>query len=292
MQISVFSNTLSGITPKLDVLSFDACLMSQMEVLYQLKDSAGCITASERTVPGYGYAYNAFLTQLNKNSSIAPLDYVKGIVSSYGLRYDGSQNIQGWKSMANATLAAIDTSKLGNLKTSLDNLAGLLAQQYSQKDKTFNGTMATIISNSWRADEGKPYTDIADFAQALVSNPSITSSAIKTAATSVVSEVKSAIVASTVDYFEKGVAKPTGYNGITILLFTQPDTPKGFYKAYTGLAALTTLGFNSKFVVYVLGRLQYLSDRHFAFLGRANFDPPRPGTLPKRLRLSRKTCWC
>jgi hypothetical protein len=144
MTIPSMTLALRGVAPKLEVLSFDACLMAQVEVLYNLRNYANFFTASERTVPGMGYAFDQFLARLSQNPSMSTVDYLKTIVSSYGARYDGTIRIEGELSRENATLAAIDSSKLQAVATSMDQLSHTLIDAYGTKSIDFNNTMDGI----------------------------------------------------------------------------------------------------------------------------------------------------
>ena len=239
MLMTGLASALTYITPKLDIVSFDACLMAQFEGLYTVRDYASYFTASERTSPGLGLPYDYMVTQLSTHPGITTLDYVKGIVSSFAQRYDGSQSFRlpgyssAYVSQQNATLSAIDASKLSAVGSSIDNLASILVQKYSQKDFGFNISMALFIGSSWQSDRGFPYTDIVDFAQRISTDPTVTDAALKTAASNVVAAVKDAVVANTVDYFVGGTPLTTGYNGLTILLFNRTNVESHLYSDYS-----------------------------------------------------------
>ncbi len=51
---------------KLALLGFDACLMSMLEVAYQLRDVAQFVVGSQETEPGRGWPYGAILAELVK----------------------------------------------------------------------------------------------------------------------------------------------------------------------------------------------------------------------------------
>jgi len=67
---------------KFSVISFDACIMNQAEVLYQLRDYTDYITAAFTYFPGGGYWYTGWLKALSDNSSMSNEDLAKAILAS------------------------------------------------------------------------------------------------------------------------------------------------------------------------------------------------------------------
>ena len=61
---------LQGANINLDVLYMDACLMNNVEYLYELKDEVDYFIASTFLVPGWGGDYVALLELLNQNNDI------------------------------------------------------------------------------------------------------------------------------------------------------------------------------------------------------------------------------
>jgi hypothetical protein len=59
---------------KIGILGFDSCVMSMLEVGYELKDVARTIVASEGSIPNSGWAYHPMFTQLFKTFSEAEKD--------------------------------------------------------------------------------------------------------------------------------------------------------------------------------------------------------------------------
>ena len=220
MLIPQLATALNGIAPKLDILSFDACLMAQVDVLYQLRNYATYFTASERTIPNPGYAYTRFLTSLLKNPDQSTLDYLNVIVSTYAAKYPEAAT-------GGATLAAIDPSMLGGVVSSLNTLSGILVQHYRMNNAVFNATMLLVLSRSVYADAGYPYVDIRSFAQNILLNPQITDQSVKNAASAVIQATKAAVIANTTANIM--------YEGLTVLLWPQANVPKPLYQMFAGL---------------------------------------------------------
>jgi hypothetical protein len=77
---------------KIDVLSFDACLMAMYEVADSLSTSADYMVASEDVEPGDGYPYNNILRSFYRSFDKSPEALSRIIVKEYGRSYtNGSQ---------------------------------------------------------------------------------------------------------------------------------------------------------------------------------------------------------
>ncbi len=75
---------------KVDLVGFDACLMGMAEVVYEIKDYATYIIASEETEPGDGYTYDGFLSKLAKKPTMGPLELAKAVVDTYISHYQST----------------------------------------------------------------------------------------------------------------------------------------------------------------------------------------------------------
>ncbi len=201
-----------------DILSFDACLMAQVEILYHLRDVTDYFTCSELPVPGYGYAYQDFLTNLTRNPGMSALDYVKAIVSPFEARYDGSP---GSLYRSNCTLSGIDSSKLGDVASAMDDLTKILHANYTAGRASFNRTISKTVYESWEA-EGEPYTDIVDLAQNLLADPSLANKNLRKAALETITTTEKAVVANIEVWFNgTGHRQPSGFNGLATLIWRQ-----------------------------------------------------------------------
>ncbi|MBI2936669.1 MAG: zinc-ribbon domain-containing protein [Thaumarchaeota archaeon] len=222
---------------RLDVISFDACLMAQVEVLYQLRNQAAYFTVSELEKPGPGDAYPRFLEDLSVKPDMSALDYAKKIVQYYGPRYNGTEGFISSSTgkreydKVNATLSVVDSSKIQNVVVKADVLAKMLKAGYDGGDKVFNETMYQIVLRSW-ADPHEPYTDLGSFAQNIINDPKITDVKLKDAARSVVNAVSAAVMSHNEVLFDsKGNSVKSEFQGLTILLWRndlQQATVKSF----------------------------------------------------------------
>ncbi|MGH7275723.1 MAG: clostripain-related cysteine peptidase, partial [Candidatus Rokuibacteriota bacterium] len=101
-----------------DVLGMDACLMTMLEVAYQVRDHARILVGSEEVEPGDGWPYAAVFGDLTARPTMAPSELAATIVRRYAEYYgaDGPE----------ATQSAIDLGKLDVLVRAVDALARAL----------------------------------------------------------------------------------------------------------------------------------------------------------------------
>jgi hypothetical protein len=111
---------------KIDVLGFDACLMSMLETAYELRNVAAFMVASEELEPGPGWDYAPLLKALVALPSIGALDLSKAVVAGYQARY-GDNDV--------TTLSVLDLSRAQSVATAVsglaDGLRGSLASERS-----------------------------------------------------------------------------------------------------------------------------------------------------------------
>ena len=123
------SQTIFKDGKKLDFIGFDACLMCSLELAELWKDHASYMVASQELEAGDGWDYS-FLKTLN--SSSAGEDIVKAIVDSYGRYYEENQSEFYHPE---ATLSAIDLSKIDDLSKSLDSFLEALSDDYDEESR-------------------------------------------------------------------------------------------------------------------------------------------------------------
>ncbi|MEK7769692.1 MAG: clostripain-related cysteine peptidase, partial [candidate division NC10 bacterium] len=107
---------------KVDVVGMDACLMTMLEVAYQLRDHAQVLVGSEELEPGPGWPHAAILGDLTKNPTMTPAELGATIVQRY---------IESYRHGAeDATQSAIDLGQLGDLVEAVDTLARALLRDF------------------------------------------------------------------------------------------------------------------------------------------------------------------
>ena len=101
---------------KLDVIGFDACLMSMIEAEYAFRSIAKVMVGSEELEPGAGWDYSILLKSLTANpQQIDEMAMGRLIVESYKEAYDGKP--------LKTTMSATDLSKIESFAATLDALA-------------------------------------------------------------------------------------------------------------------------------------------------------------------------
>ena len=177
------SNLAGG---RVDVLSFDACLMAMAEVGYTLRASANEIVASEEAVAAKGIDYTtAYAALADPNGDAKAL--AGSLVAAYQAEYQySSGNLD--------TLSAADASGYANLATALN---------------TFTGAMVGASQADWDAvraareqaasfDDRPEFRDLEQFMQAIVVNGAV-SQTVRTAAQGVIGALQAMIDAKTLD---------------------------------------------------------------------------------------------
>lgn len=116
----VMSRAVERLGCKFDLLGMDACLMSNYEVAYQLRDSALFLVASEENEPNDGWPYDRVLARLVESPEMAAGDLARHIVDDYVASYVE----RGYRGAV--TQCALDLSRVEELAAPLDDLAGAL----------------------------------------------------------------------------------------------------------------------------------------------------------------------
>lgn len=157
-----------------DVIGFDACLMSQLEVYTAMAPHALYSVASEETEPGLGWAYAGFLGQLVDNPSMGGDDLVKAIVATYideDMRLEDPAYV-GTLTRAQAaaeitpdiTLTGIDLTQIASLNVALDDFVGAL-QTMDQTIVAEARAYAQFYESIFGDELPSPYIDLGHFAQ-------------------------------------------------------------------------------------------------------------------------------
>jgi hypothetical protein len=142
----------------IDVLGMDACLMSMVEIGYQLRGLVDYMVGSQDLVPKEGFPYDKILKRLTDNPDIKPKELGVEIVEHY---------VKSFKAKYNPTLALCDLTKFngvigGSLAGAINDLAGTLlnfiAHKGADTDKA-RAVRAAILHARGRAQ----YFDVGDY---------------------------------------------------------------------------------------------------------------------------------
>jgi hypothetical protein len=113
---------------KIDVIGFDACLMSMVETSYAMRKAARVLVGSEELEPGEGWQYDDWLGKLCARPTMTPRELGRLLVDSYARTYVDAD--------PKTTLSAIDLTKIDNLAKAItafsDELMRKCPTQFAQ----------------------------------------------------------------------------------------------------------------------------------------------------------------
>lgn len=152
VQLSEALSFIAGQTgKKIDIVGMDACLMSMIEVAYQIKDSSDIMIASEENISLDGWNYQDVLDSLVQNPMISPEEFAN-IMIEYTFQNSQIVNRIG-------TNTAVDLSYMVQLSEQVDFLAqSIIDDQITPKQYYIDAVELT----QHYAD--KDFIDLKDFA--------------------------------------------------------------------------------------------------------------------------------
>ncbi len=102
--------------PAFDIIGFDACLMSNLEVTHELEGFASFYALSEESEPGDGWNYTPVLEKMSEDPTLSPAAIAQLIADSYTDYYMTINANVGWiRGMDDVTFAVIDAKKAKEL---------------------------------------------------------------------------------------------------------------------------------------------------------------------------------
>jgi|YelNatPaOPRAMG01_1025707.scaffolds.fasta_scaffold23193_5 hypothetical protein len=214
------SQALTGLKP-LDVVAFDACLMQMTEIAYEIRNQATYMVGSEDSTPANGYPYMTFLSDLDANPTMSPLQFSQDIVSQTVNYYSQNPQLVGTQGV---TQSVVSLAQMTNLNTSLNTFADALLN---------NDTQASVQQAAIRAEQNaQGYSspngyyenlDLWDYSNWIKNNT--TNSAVVAAANSLQNAIGSAVV------YQKLYQDPNSH-GLAIYV----PVPSDYDSAYGNLA--------------------------------------------------------
>ena len=180
----VMTNIKKKLKRKIGILGMDACLMSMLEVNYQMRDLAEFSVGSEETEPGEGWPYDRILKALAAKPTMTPEELSKSIVKEYLASYKATDVV---------TQSAVKLSVLKPLATAVDGLAKALTSTLA--DTT--ARTALINARALVQEYSRPYDDYCDLLDLCdLLDKGVNNPAVKTACAAVKQAAAAAIVAS------------------------------------------------------------------------------------------------
>ncbi|RAM48137.1 MAG: hypothetical protein C6Y22_29495 [Hapalosiphonaceae cyanobacterium JJU2] len=147
---------------KVSLIGMDACLMSMVEVAYQLRANASYMVASQEVEPLSGYPYTAILQNLTANAQMTPEALAKLIVQEYGRYYEGESR----GSVARITQSATNLRVVEKLAEALGRLAAVLRQLLAESDIYTENALYHAQRKAVRFED-KDFVDLYDFLKLL-----------------------------------------------------------------------------------------------------------------------------
>ena len=144
---------------KVAILGFDACLMSVLEVAFELKDVAHFIVGSQQTERADGWPYEEVLKEMKKSPQ--PLALGERIVDAY-VQFHKKQGF------TNGTQSVIDTAPVAAAAKALSELGDCLSEQLSKPG--FRSVLESTRMGA-QAFGSSDYVDVMDFCSRLARVP-------------------------------------------------------------------------------------------------------------------------
>jgi hypothetical protein len=150
---------------KIDLLGFDACLMSNMEMAMLLSPYANYMVASAETAPGKGWNYTYWLNELNKANGNMEADMLgRHIIDGYAY-YESNDG--DWTQAKALTLALVDLTKMDQLIVAFNEMAFELATKVLSNNELY----AEVIRQAQKVDKMSDglvgLLDLYDFANSM-----------------------------------------------------------------------------------------------------------------------------
>jgi hypothetical protein len=132
---------------QIELLNFDACIMSTLEVAYELKDVARYMVGSQFNEPGEGENYTLFLTPMAAKPTMNGRELSEIMVYQYSMNY---------KNRSEINYAAIDMSRVNSFVAQFNTAVGVTNASPAKKSiKTAYGAgsfdLVTGLNSARRA---------------------------------------------------------------------------------------------------------------------------------------------
>lgn len=199
-----------NVTPKMDMVIFDASLMQMMEVAYEIRNSAQIMVGSEESPPGEGYVYDRFLADLAANPNMSAEEFGRRIVT---------RTIEAYGRSSNITQSALYLNRIQTVAERLDAFANALRANVGNNRAAM--VNARLNAQSYTYPENK---DLWHYAQLIRDTTGTV--AIRNAVTALQTALSDAIYAE-----DNGSLLPNS-NGLAIYI----PAPSNYLPSYGNLA--------------------------------------------------------
>ena len=149
---------------RLDVLGFDACDLSTIEVAYRLREFADYLLASQTIIPLPGWPYHRVLDQLRKSQGRAPMtpeNLGEYVVRRFCERYSQVRPSVSDRNGVSVSLTLLDLRKAAEVFDKTEALArGILALSASEENAREIQTVKDCFQLA-QTSPAKPFVDVA-----------------------------------------------------------------------------------------------------------------------------------
>jgi len=144
---------------KIDLFAFDACLMQQVEVAFELKKYAKILLAAQTLCPIQGFCYDKIFEHLIDDPERDEKEMAKAAVSLLVETYTNTQPI---------VYSALKLTKMDNLKSKIDQLANTMIQGLPNSSLVaVRENVQTIPIRNQTPGPDDEFIDMGDLAQGL-----------------------------------------------------------------------------------------------------------------------------
>jgi hypothetical protein len=159
--VNALSDAEAQTGQRLSVLGMDACLMSMIEVAYQIREHADYMVGSQEIEEGTGWPYDKILRKLVDSPKMSPLDLSKLIVTEFGEYHLGMYRNGGGIN----TQAVIDLQAIPQTFDKVKGLSKLVLETYSMNSKVRDSLRNAMIDaeSFWDTD----FVDLRNLMQRL-----------------------------------------------------------------------------------------------------------------------------
>jgi hypothetical protein len=171
-----------SLTKPVDVLGFDACLMSMVETSYAVRNVARVMVGSEENEPAPGWDYTDWLEKLTANPDIDGLALGKLLIGSYKKTYEGNTSYY-------TSLSLVEESRVKAVVDAIDGLADALVVKVSSENEHVKEARAAC--DTYGQNPGLHGIDLYRFVTQISSKTS--NEVIKTRAKTVLDSIVSSV---------------------------------------------------------------------------------------------------
>lgn len=182
-----FQAALTSAGVYIDVMSFDACNMGAVEVVYQvsLTGMVDNMVASEETIPMNGFPYDLMFTTLANDPYRTPDQVAVDMVDGWGAYY----NPLNWAQTV--ALSAVDVGSIGSQAAVFDTWCGLMHADLGMYYKNYKNALKAAYC-AWSTSE---HVDMADLGEWLLADSKIKDATLRSATSAMISTIDSSVLA-------------------------------------------------------------------------------------------------